>query len=91
MEGSGSPQWGLVDRAEGRYDDRNQDSQRQPPMRSSASQPPGYGLLSRTLIHSPVVKKILPARVRRPDLNDVVFIGVGTVTVHRLNPLTVAV
>ena len=45
-------------------------------MLPSTNQPPGYGLLSRTLIHSPVVKKILPARVRRLDLNDVVFVGV---------------
>jgi hypothetical protein len=42
----------------------------------SSFDPPAYGLLSRTLIHSPVVKKILPARIRRPDLNDVIFIGV---------------
>jgi hypothetical protein len=43
---------------------------------NSAFDPPVFGLLSRTLIHSPVVKKIFPARIRRPDLNDVVFIGV---------------
>jgi len=45
---------------------------------SSAKGAPVYGLLSKTLIHSPVVKKILPARIRRQDLNDVVFIGVRT-------------
>jgi hypothetical protein len=36
-----------------------------------------YGILTRTLVHSPVVKQILPARIRGVDLNDVVFIGVS--------------
>lgn len=43
--------------------------------------PPIYGILTRTLIHSPVVKQIVPARIRRRELNDVVFIGVSSVPV----------
>ena len=39
-------------------------------------EPPPYGILTRTLIHSPVVKQIIPARIRSRDFNDVVFVGV---------------
>lgn len=48
--------------------------------------PPVYGLLTRTVIESPVVNWILPARIRHMDRNDVVFIGVCTfppVAYHR--------
>lgn len=38
--------------------------------------PPAYGLLTRTLVRSPVVKQILPARIRSRERNDVVFVGV---------------
>lgn len=40
-------------------------------------EPPAYGILTRTLIHSPVVKQIISARIRSRNLNDVLFIGVG--------------
>ena len=33
------------------------------------------GLLSQTLASSPVIRTVLPARVRSPLLNDVVFVG----------------
>lgn len=42
----------------------------------SLEEPPGYGLLTRTLVHSPVIKQIIPARIRSKDQNDVAFIGV---------------
>ncbi|KAI5814271.1 hypothetical protein BZA77DRAFT_107589 [Pyronema omphalodes] len=51
---------------------------------SLSQQSPDYGLLTRTLIHSPVVKKILPARIRRADLYDVVFIGESFLELHLL-------
>lgn len=38
--------------------------------------PPECGLLTRTVIESPVVQWILPARIRSAAHNDVVFIGV---------------
>lgn len=41
-------------------------------------QAPVYGLLTRTVIASPMVNWILPARIRHMDKNDVVFIGVCT-------------
>lgn len=40
---------------------------------------PVYGLLTRTLVHSPVIRQIIPARIRSKDLNDVVFVGVSFV------------
>jgi hypothetical protein len=43
----------------------------QPP----AATAPAVGVLTRTIVRSPVCKFILHARVRHPDLNDVVFVG----------------
>jgi len=45
----------------------------------SSEGPPGYGLMSRTLVHSPVIKQIIPARIRNRGLNDVAFIGVNSI------------
>ncbi|KAF2502774.1 hypothetical protein BU16DRAFT_554813 [Lophium mytilinum] len=36
---------------------------------------PALGLLSRTVLRSPIINWIIPARVRHKDFNDVVFIG----------------
>jgi hypothetical protein len=33
------------------------------------------GVLTKTIVRTPVIKFILHARIRRPDLNDVVFVG----------------
>lgn len=47
---------------------------------AAAGKTPDYGLLSRTLVHSSVVKQILPARIRGADYaNDVVFVGVRVI------------
>ncbi|PWW76411.1 hypothetical protein C7212DRAFT_357349 [Tuber magnatum] len=46
--------------------------------------PPGYGLMSRTLVHSPVIKQIIPARIRSRELNDVAFIGETFIELHLL-------
>jgi hypothetical protein len=43
----------------------------QPP----AATAPAVGVLTKTVVRSPVCKFILHARVRHPDLNDVVFVG----------------
>ena len=37
---------------------------------------PTYGILTRTLVNTPVVKQILSARIRSKEFNDVVFVGV---------------
>ncbi|XPT01219.1 hypothetical protein M3J09_010359 [Ascochyta lentis] len=36
---------------------------------------PGYGILSRTLLPSPLFKFILPATIRHKDFNDIVLVG----------------
>ena len=38
-------------------------------------QRPELGLLSKTIVRSPAVKWIFTARIRHPDLNDLVFVG----------------
>ncbi|KAH8659089.1 hypothetical protein BGZ60DRAFT_382417 [Tricladium varicosporioides] len=38
--------------------------------------PPVYGILTQTLIRSPLVNWILPAKFRSSERNDVAFIGV---------------
>src|ERR1700712_4784112 len=43
-------------------------------------EPPVYGLLTRTIVDSPLINWILPARIRDIDKNDVVFIGVRCCT-----------
>ncbi|KAM3065519.1 hypothetical protein ACMFMG_011596 [Clarireedia jacksonii] len=45
---------------------------------------PCYGLLTQTVIPSPVVHWILPVRLRGPDLNDVAFIGDTFVEIKEL-------
>jgi hypothetical protein len=37
---------------------------------------PVLGILTQTVIRSPLIHYILPARLRGPDFNDVAFIGV---------------
>ena len=44
-------------------------------------QPPSLGLLSRTVVSTPVVKWIIPARIRHHDKNDVLYITADTVEI----------
>jgi hypothetical protein len=55
------------------------------PPRSSTSIPPPIGILTRTLIYSPVMRWILPARIRHRDKNDVVFIRDNSVEIKEFN------
>lgn len=41
----------------------------------AADRGPALGALTRTIVRSPVIRCILPARIRHPRLNDVVFVG----------------
>jgi hypothetical protein len=50
--------------------------QSEPVVPRAEKDPPVYGLLSRTLVHSPVISKIFPAKIRSGSFEDVVFIGV---------------
>ncbi|ETS82538.1 hypothetical protein PFICI_04414 [Pestalotiopsis fici W106-1] len=52
------------------------------PKRLSA--PPTYGLLTRTVIESPVFNWVLPVQLRSPKYNDVVFVGDNFVQVSEL-------
>ena len=38
---------------------------------------PRLGLLTQTVIRSPLIQWILPVKLRKPGLNDVAFIGVS--------------
>lgn len=48
------------------------------------SMPPEYGILTKTVIESPIIQRVLPAQLRSPSNNDVAFIGVGTPTISQL-------
>ena len=49
------------------------------------SKPPTLGLLTRTLVGSPVIKWIIPARVRHRSKNDVLFIRDRTVQIKQIH------
>lgn len=40
----------------------------------SAPKPPTFGILTQTLVRSPVIRYIIPARIRHQKYNDVLFI-----------------
>lgn len=44
-----------------------------------------YGILSRTVLPSPLYKFILPANIRHEDLNDVVLVGEDSVQLHEIH------
>ncbi|KAI9672529.1 MAG: hypothetical protein M1817_003295 [Caeruleum heppii] len=54
------------------------------PLKTSPT--PFVGVLSRTLIHSPVIKWIIPARIRHKDRYDVVMVGESFVQIKELRP-----
>ncbi|KAI9886682.1 MAG: hypothetical protein M1823_001526 [Watsoniomyces obsoletus] len=47
---------------------------------------PNLAVMTRTLVGSPVVKWIIPARIRRADRNDVILIGETFVQIKELQP-----
>lgn len=47
----------------------------------SLAKEPSLGLVTHTLVRSPVIKWIIPARVRHPHKNDVLFITADSVTI----------
>lgn len=49
-----------------------------------ASSPPSFGLLTRTLVESPVFKSIIPARIRHASKNDVVFVRDRSILVKEI-------
>lgn len=47
-------------------------------------QTPGYGILSRTILPSPLFKFILPATLRHRDLNDIMLVGEDSVQLNQI-------
>jgi hypothetical protein len=55
-----------------RHMERKQDE-----LQSEADKPPALGLLTQTVVESPVVHRIISARIRSSEYHDVAFIGVS--------------
>ncbi|KAB2577972.1 hypothetical protein DBV05_g3334 [Lasiodiplodia theobromae] len=64
---------------------QRESSQEQLPVKPPMEQPV-VGLLSRTVLQSPVVNWIIPARVRNREKNDVVFIGEDFIHLKEILP-----
>ncbi|KAH6659037.1 mono-functional DNA-alkylating methyl methanesulfonate N-term-domain-containing protein [Truncatella angustata] len=56
----------------------------QPKLRRPSSMPPTYGVLTRTVIDSPVFRWVLPVQLRSSRHNDVAFIGDNFVQICEL-------
>ncbi|KAI1954992.1 hypothetical protein LOZ12_000873 [Ophidiomyces ophidiicola] len=56
------------------------------PANTPVFKPPSIGLLSRTLVCGPAIQWVLPARIRHPKKNDVVFVGDSFIQVKELVP-----
>jgi hypothetical protein len=46
---------------------------------------PGYGILSRTVLSSPLYKFVLPANIRHEDLNDIVLVGEDSIQLNEIH------
>ncbi|KAL8761486.1 MAG: hypothetical protein Q9184_002396 [Pyrenodesmia sp. 2 TL-2023] len=53
---------------------RNKEEKTMPQELQTGPKPPIWGLLTKTVVRSPVIKSIIPARVRHRSKNDVVFV-----------------
>ncbi|KAL8830642.1 MAG: hypothetical protein Q9191_001319 [Dirinaria sp. TL-2023a] len=51
---------------------------------TETSKPPALGLLTRTLVDSPVLKLIIPARIRHASRNDVVFVRQNSIEIKEI-------
>ncbi|KAI0888688.1 uncharacterized protein GGS22DRAFT_62226 [Annulohypoxylon maeteangense] len=54
--------------------------------RQSLSKPPTYGLLTKTIVESPVIRWVLPVQLRSARYNDVALIGDNCVQICELGP-----
>lgn len=52
------------------------------PAKQALLKPPRCGLLTRTVIDSPIVNSILPVRLRSPQNNDIAFVAVSMVVIQ---------
>lgn len=53
---------------------RNREEQTMPQELPTGPKPPVVGLLTKTVVRSPIIKCVIPARVRHRSKNDVVFV-----------------
>lgn len=56
-----------------------------PSVASNISTPPTCGILTRTLVRSPVINLIIPAQIRHKDNNDVVFVREDSLEIYELS------
>lgn len=69
--------------AEAQQDDTEM---RQPPAKTTVNaHAPEYGILSRTVLRSPVLKYILPASIRHKDFNDVVLVSEDSIQLNEIH------
>ena len=63
------------------------DTEMREPVVKPAGHPhvPGYGILSRTVLPSPLFKSILPANIRHTDLNDIVLVGEDSIQLDEIH------
>jgi hypothetical protein len=63
------------------------DTEMREPVVKPAGHPhvPGYGILSRTVLPSPLFKFILPANIRHTDLNDIVLVGEDSIQLDEIH------
>lgn len=54
-----------------------------PPAKDDLPEPPPCGILTRTIVESPIAHWVLPARLRSARHNDVVFVGVSIASFAR--------
>ncbi|KAH0563280.1 hypothetical protein GP486_002151 [Trichoglossum hirsutum] len=65
--------------------DREASPRTRPQLPLPNGDPPNMGILTKTLVRSPVVLWIIPARIRHEDKNDVLFIGERFVQIRELH------
>ncbi|KAL9615478.1 MAG: hypothetical protein Q9167_000156 [Letrouitia subvulpina] len=64
---------------------RNKDNNmQQVPQALTVPKPPVQGILTQTLVHSPVVQQIIPARIRHQSKNDVVFVYSNSIEIKEV-------
>lgn len=63
---------------------RNREETAMPQEISMGPKPPVKGLLTKTVVRSPIVKSIIPARIRHRSKNDVVFVHDDSIVIKEI-------
>ena len=64
--------------------ERNREEKREKQNLTMGPKPPVVGLFTRTLVGSPIVKAIIPARVRHRSKNDVIFVYEDSIVIKEV-------